>query len=51
MSAISDAEWEAMGFSIHWPVEGTEIRPATLNNSHPAGFSIHWPVEGTEIVL
>ena len=39
------------GFSIHWPVEGTEMQADCGEALERARcFSIHWPVEGTEII-
>ena len=38
------------GFSIHWPVEGTEIEGIAEGVMGLKGFSIHWPVEGTEML-
>ena len=37
-------------FSIHWPVEGTEILSRRKVSARATCFSIHWPVEGTEIL-
>ena len=41
----------SLGFSIHWPVEGTEITLRCWRATPFRRFSIHWPVEGTEIIV